>query len=140
MEIKGQYLAYAEYRGLGGTLNLVPFNLLEFEARKQVDKYTFGRLINLEEQVQEVKLCIYNLVGLIDKYVKENTITTEEGKNIASENIDGYSVTYNTPKLTDIKSVIESKETEVMDIIETYLSTCKLEDGTPYLYRGADVN
>lgn len=135
MDIKGQYLAYAEYRGLGGTLNLVPFNLLEFEARKQIDKYTSGRLINLEEQVQEVKLCIFNLIGMINKYMEQNN-TSEDGKNIASESIDGYSVSYNTTKLTEIKDIIQSKQSEIYDIIQTDLSTCKLEDGTPYLYRG----
>ena len=140
MDIKGQYLAYAEYRGLGGTLNLVPFNLLEFEARKQIDKYTFGRLINLEEQVQEVKVCIYNLIGLINKYANETKNASEDGKKIASESIDGYSVSYSTTKLTEIKAVVQSKQTEIADIIQTDLSTCKLEDGTPYLYRGADVN
>ena len=55
MEINGQYLTYEEYKALEGTLDQTPFNLLEFEARQNVDKYTFGRLKELEEQNQEVK-------------------------------------------------------------------------------------
>ena len=43
MEISGQYLTYVEYKALGGTLTETPFKILEFEARQNVDKYTFGR-------------------------------------------------------------------------------------------------
>ena len=45
MEFKGQYLTYQEYKALGGTLDEMPFNLLEFNARKKIDERTFGRLI-----------------------------------------------------------------------------------------------
>ena len=56
MEIEGQYLTYEEYKSLGGTLDLMPFNLLEFEARKEIDKRTFGRLVNLEKQIKDTNL------------------------------------------------------------------------------------
>ena len=65
MEFNGQYLTYEEYRYLGGTLPLMSFNLLELEARKEIDKYTFGRLTELETQKQEVKTCVYNLISLL---------------------------------------------------------------------------
>ena len=48
MEFSGQYLTYEEYRALGGTLDLTSFNLLEFEARRQIDIKTFNRLKNVE--------------------------------------------------------------------------------------------
>ena len=42
MEFEGQYLTYEDYKALGGTLNdQMPFNLLEFESRKQIDKRRF---------------------------------------------------------------------------------------------------
>ena len=37
MEFSGQYLTYLEYKALGGTLDQTPFNILEFEARRQID-------------------------------------------------------------------------------------------------------
>ena len=68
MEISGQYLTYVEYKALGGTLAETPFKILEFEARQNVDKYTFGRLKELETQNQEVKLCIYKLLRVSCEY------------------------------------------------------------------------
>ena len=48
MEFKGQYLSYNEYKALGGeTLDQMPFNLLEFEARRKIDSRTQNRLKNI---------------------------------------------------------------------------------------------
>ena len=122
MEFKGQYLTYDEYKALGGLLDQTPFNLLEFEARKEIDKYTFNRLVNLETQKQEVKVCIYNLI---------NQISSNQANlnGIASESTDGYSISY-----TSQNNAETSQKTR--KTIETYLINCKLSDGTPYLYRG----
>ena len=122
MEFKGQYLTYEEYKSLGGLLDLTPFNLLEFEARKEIDKYTFNRLVNLETQNQDVKLCIYALIEQINSN-KANL------KGVSSESTDGYSISY-----TSQNNAKKKKKTQ--NIINTYLSDCFLEDGTPYLYRG----
>ena len=122
MEFEGQYLTYNEYKALGGLLDQTPFNLLEFEARKEVDKYTFNRLVNLETQNQEVKLCIYALIEQINSN-KANL------KGVASESTDGYSISYTNQNNAEISQ-------KTRNIIETYLINCKLSDGTPYLYRG----
>jgi len=122
MEIKGQYLAYQEYKSLGGTLDLTPFNMLEFRARKEIDDYTYGRLKKLNTQVEDVKLCIMDLIDKIKKYNDNNN-----GKS--SESVGSYSVTYNKP-------INKEEKEERRSIINSYLSECKLEDGTPYLYRG----
>ena len=110
MEIKGQYLAYQEYKGLGGTLGLTPFNMLEFKARKEIDDCTFGRLKNLKSQVQDVKLCIMELIDKIKKYNE-----VDNGKS--SESVGSYSVSYNS----DIKKIIEDKRAEIQDLILTDL-------------------
>ena len=128
MEFSGQYLTYIEYTALGGTLTETPFNLLEFEARQNVDKYTFGRLKELEAQNQEVKLCIFKLIGMIDSYSKQES----QNKGVASENTDGYSVSYVVPNTT----ITEAKNSEIKGIVREYLVDCKLEDGTPYMYCG----
>ena len=122
MEFEGQYLTYNEYKALGGLLDQTPFNLLEFEARKEVDKYTFNRLVNLETQNQEVKLCIYALIEQINSN-KANL------NGVASESTDGYSISYTSQNNSEISQ-------KTRNTIETYLINCKLSDGTPYLYRG----
>lgn len=129
MEFSGQYLTYKDYQDLGGTLSEMPFNLLEYEARQNIDKYTFGRLKDLEEQIEETKLCTYKLIELISSYDKYET----QNKGVASESIDGYSVSYSTPNT----SFTMAKNSEIEDTIKTYLVDCKLEDGTPYMYCGA---
>lgn len=130
MDFSGQYLTYVEYKALGGTLDQTPFNLLEFEARQNVDKYTFGRLKELTTQSQEVKLCIFKLIGMIDSYSKQEV----QNKGIASENTDGYSVSYLIPS----KTITEAKNDEIQGIVREYLVDCKLDDGTPYLYVGVN--
>ena len=132
MEFDNQYLTYSEYKKLGGTLERTPFNILEFKARQNIDKYTFGRLKNLSEQVDEVKLCDYELMDTIQTFEDNN----KKSKGLSSESTDGYSVTYTdlTNQLTDFQT------NQIKNIIKTYLEQCKLEDGTPYLYIGVGGN
>lgn len=123
MEFSGQYLTYTEYQALGGTLPEMPFNILEFEARNCIDRYTLGRLKDLDSQKQEVKLCTYKLIGSLD--------SANENSGKSSESIDGYSVSYfNANEIAN----------QGKGIVAEYLSDCKLDDGTPYMYVGADVN
>ena len=127
MSFEGQYLEYNEYKNLGGTLDQAPFNLLEYNARKKIDERTFGRLIDVETIPQEVKLCIYELINVLESY----SDYASENKGISSENTDGYSISYQTPQ----KSIIEAKNSELDDIINTYLSNTII-DNIPVLYRG----
>ncbi len=136
MEFNGQYLTYAEYRNLGGTLDITPFNLLEFEARRKIDIKTQNRLkeVNSDNIPQEVKLCIYNLIHAIDSYTNSINSANENG-NIASENTDGYAVTY--VKSASIKDIINSKSVEINDIINNYL-TGVIFNGEHLVYLGVD--
>lgn len=130
MDFSDNYLNYKEYKKLGGTLDQTPFNILEFQAQKEIDKLTFGRLKDLDEQINEVKMCVFELINTLEGYSLD--INTSKNKGIASENIDGYSVTYKSTTSEDIKA----KNNEIKDIIESYLSDCVLDNGIPYLYRG----
>lgn len=112
MEFEGQYLTYAEYKSLGGSLEPTPFNLLEFEARKKIDKRTQNRLHGVSDIPQDVKLCMFNLINKVEEYAK--TINEIQG-NKASESIDGYSVSYITS--SSIKEIIVSKDKELDGII-----------------------
>ena len=103
MSFEGQYLTYAEYVSLGGTLQETPFNIAEFLTRREIDLRTLNRLIGVDEIPNEVKLCEYNLIDFINKYQIENN-----NRNIQSENVGDYSVTYNS----DFKEIINSKNKE----------------------------
>lgn len=112
-----EYLTFDEYEEMGGILTQSAFNLLEYEARKNIDNLTFGRLKELESQNDDVKNCMYKLINVV----------SENNGLLKSESVDGYSVSYADTK--------EQKQ-GLNDIVEAYLSECYLDDGTPYLYRG----
>lgn len=112
MSFENQYLTYAEYQALGGTLQETPFNVLEFEARKQINIRTQNRLVNEETQTDEVKLCVFHLIEKINSY--SNASSNASG-NIASESTDGYSISY--VNATQISEIVKSKNVELDDII-----------------------
>ena len=119
MTFEGQYLTYAEYQALGGSaIGDMPFNLLEFEARRQIDNKTQNRLVNETNIPQEVKLCMYKLINTITTY------TNDHNKNISSEHVGEYSVSYNN----DIKEIIQNKNDELNDIIITDLYGLVIND------------
>lgn len=125
MEFKGQYLTYQEYLTLGGTLEETPFNLLEYDARKEIDERTKRRFIEIGNEYEEIKMCVYNLIPIIKSY--ENT----QNKAISSENTEGYSVSYGTPQ----KSYSEAKNSEINDVIYKYLYGV-IVNGEHALYMG----
>lgn len=130
MEFSGQYLTYNEYRLLGGTLDQTPFNLLEYEARRKIDERTQGRLKNVANVPQEVKMCVFALINSINSY---GSSIEGNSKNIASESTDGYSVSYVTGGT--IQEIIKSKSVELDDIIKTYLIGV-IVDGQHIMYLG----
>ena len=112
MDFKGQYLTYQEYKGLGGTLDLTPFNVLEFEARRRIDELTYNRLVGGKNIPDEVKMCEFAIINKVLKAYDE-----EIGRGKTSESVGSYSVSYNS----DIKKLIEDKRTEIQDLISTDL-------------------
>lgn len=125
------YLDYQEYQELGGTLNEVPFTLLEQRSQNDIDRYTKARLKNLDTQIDEVKLCIYELISIYSKY---DSIAEKQSGAITSESTSGYSVSYSSPNTDTAKTQKE----EIKACIRRYLIDCKLADGTPYMYCGVD--
>ena len=131
MEFNGQYLTYQEYLALGGTLDEMPFNLLEYNARMKINEGTFGRLVDKGQEYQEVKLCVYNMITTLNSYSSYDT----QNKAISSESTDGYSISYGTPQ----KSITEAKNSELEDIMNSYLANVVI-DNIPVLYRGQIVS
>jgi hypothetical protein len=117
MEFSGQYLTYEEYKVLGGTLDLMPFNVSEYEIRRMIDIRTQNRLKNVTIP-EEVKMCENRMINSIEPYINSIKSISENG-NVASVGTDGYSESYITP--TQIKDIILSKKTEMEDIMRNYL-------------------
>ena len=132
MEFSGQYLTYDEYKGLGGTLSEMPFNLLEFEARKRIDNRTQNRIKYMSSKPEDVKLCVNAMINTLEQYVIDSSKGTN--KNIASESIDGYSVSFITG--SQIQEAIKSKRSELEDIMKTYLGNIRTSENIPVLYLG----
>ena len=135
MTFEGQYLTYAEYQNLGGSaIGEMPFNLLEFEARRKIDLKTFDRLkdIDSEDIPQEVKLCEYKLINSLQEFASA-TNSVSAGGNIASEKTDGYSVSYITAD--KISEIVKSQSAKLDDIIRTYLLNVIL-NGEHIMYVG----
>ena len=117
MEFSGQYLTYQEYKALGGTLDLTPFNILEYEARRKIDEKTFGRLKGVENTPQEVKMCVYALINTLQSYSIDST--SSRNKNVASESTDGYSVSYASGG--QVQEIVKAKSVELSEVITSYL-------------------
>ena len=132
MEFSGQYLTYDEYKALGGTLSEMPFNLLEFEARKKIDNRTQNRIKYMNSKPDEVKLCVNAMINTLVQYVVDSSKGIN--KNVASESIDGYSVSFITG--SQVQEAIKSKKSELEDIMQTYLGDIRTSDNVPVLYLG----
>jgi len=130
MEFEGQYLTYEDYKALGGTLDLMPFNLLEFETRRRIDLRTQNRLKEIENKdiPQEVKLCIFKIMDTVLKAYDE-----EINRGKSSESVGSYSVSYNN----DMKEIIKSKNAELDDLILSDLYGVIVND-EHILYLGVD--
>lgn len=131
MEFNGQYLTYDEYKALGGSLDQTPFNLLEYEARRIIDNRTLQRLQGINQIPQEVKMCMFSLINTINNYANQG----QTSKNISSESVGSYSVSYATG--TQIQETINSKNAELTDIVLNYL-TGVIVNGEHLVYLGVN--
>ena len=132
MEFSEQYLTYEEFMTLGGTISKMPFNILEFETRNRINNRTQNRINNMKHKPQEVKLCVNAMINTLVQYVVDNSKGIN--KNIASESIDGYSVSFITG--SQVQEAIKSKKSELEDIMQTYLGDIRTSDNIPVLYLG----
>lgn len=112
MEFENQYLSFVEYTRLGGKLSVMPFNILEFEARRIIDRRTQNRLVGVKDLPQEVKMCMFALINTISNYNAKN-----ENVGISSETTDGYSISYSNVT----RETINTKISELQEIVSNYL-------------------
>lgn len=137
------YLTYAQYQAYGGTLDETTFNDFEFEARTQVDWYTFNRLQKDTEFPEAVTRCMYKLIQLIQRGAEAGQISSDIDENspiqaaISSQSNDGVSVSYN---LLSAKDVVASLQDDIKVTVEHYLSGVMNSLGQKVLYRGLYPN
>jgi len=116
MDFTNQYLNYEEYEDLGGTLEEVPFNELEYECRRIIDSRTQNRLKDADEIPEEVKMLENKMIqDLQGYYVSLNKAQS----GVASENTDGYSVSYISS--SEISQIVSSNIDVLQDLVSTYL-------------------
>lgn len=116
MDFTNQYLSYQEYMVLGGTLEEVPFNELEYECRRIIDRRTQNRLKNADEIPEEVKMLENKMIQTLQGYYVS---LNKAQSGVTSENTDGYSVTYISS--SQIGDLIEHEYGHLHELISTYL-------------------
>ncbi len=118
---------YAEYgfyaAAYGGTIitDEVTFRRIEQKAGAYLEQFTFGRIVQADEKV---RLAVCEMADVL--YQAEERTREHNGLEIASENNDGYSVTYAGAKTSRYGSAELRKE--LYDTAYTYLAHTGLMD------------
>lgn len=124
------YLTYSEYSEYGGTASKTDFTMLEFRARKRIDRLTASRVQNMKAVPKDVKLCMVSLIEIDHKAGVEAQVRNPV---VTSFNTDGYSETYG-------KALSAADADKSMSAtIKSMLWGVKDDRGVPLLYRGVEV-
>ena len=131
------YLTFEEYQNMGGTLDELTFNDMEFEAECIVNWYTFNRLKKDAQYPDELKKCMKALIELIRTKSAVLGSTGEEtdpsNVQIASQSNDGVSISYNILSAADL---MNDSDKEISTKIRFYLQDVTNSLGHKLLYRG----
>lgn len=125
-----QYLTYAEYRSYGGTASNTDFTMLEFRARKRIDRLTASRVQNMVTVPEAVKLCMMSLIGIDSKAGAEAQV---DNPVVTSFNTDGYSESYG--KALSVEDADKTMSASIRSMLWGETD----DNGTPLLYRGLDA-
>lgn len=122
-----KYITDDEYRKLLGT-DSVPndFNKLVIDASTYINHHTQNRIDvnNIHDNVKYVTALIIEKINKAESKI-------EEIGNLKSQNIEGWSETYDTPD--EIKKKLEADK---LDLLHQYLWNVIGSDGQPLLYCG----
>ena len=120
------YLAYTEYLNYGGAeIDLIAFDNLEYDARKEIDNLTFGRVKNLSTIPESVKRCETKIIEII----RNNEQYRKGAGAVTSFNNDGYS---ETRQAVDAQSIGQL----IYGTCEMYLADELGADGQYLMYGG----
>lgn len=124
------YLTYDEYKQYGGTASESEFKLLEFRARKRIDRVTFSRVESMKEVPEAVKLCMMSIMKIDGKAGAEAQVDTPV---VTSFNTDGYSESYGKAMSA------ADADTQMSASIRSMLWGERDDRGVPLLYRGVEA-
>lgn len=130
------YLTYEEYRCMGGTLDDITFERLEFQAEAKINRATFNRLKGDTEIPYEVKRLTHYLVDLMRKKelafsLGKDSVFTDAP--ITSQSNDGVSTSYNGLAPSDLIKLCES---DIITAARSHLDGVTNQAGQKLLYRG----
>ena len=121
------YLTYEEYSNMGGVLDITAFNRSISKVCGFVDSQTFNRIKRMSAVPRMVKACVRDLV----EYVANNFLNT---KSVTSRSQSAGGVSES--ESYSVKS-IDVLNSEMLDIVYSYLSSESDDYGVPLMYRGA---
>ena len=90
MEDSEQYLTYEEFKAMGNTIDQVPFNLAEAEARYIIDRETFCRFQKSGERPDELKKCMNKLINTIKFDASYLDATEDEIRKVEDRILKSY--------------------------------------------------
>ena len=125
-----KYLTFEEYQSYGGTASESVFLMLEFRARKRIDRQTFDRVQNMATVPEAVKLCMMSLMTIDSKVGVEAQV---ENPVVTSFNTDGYSESYGKALSA------EDADSSMSASIRSMLWGERDDNGVPLLYRGLEA-
>ena len=120
------YLSYTEYKELGGTMNEATFNKNEFEIENKIDYLTNGRIKNLSQVPQTVKMLCFRL----------GTSFWEKVEIDAPNNLTSYSNGIESFGYANTTTSSQSPSTSVIDKQINNLVAEYLWEYPELLYRG----
>ena len=123
------YLTHDEYLDMGGNIDEEDvFKRFELKARAQIDRVTFGRLVNESPVRESVKNCMYDLVSTAA--ADEQLGASSYGRDVASMSNDGVSISFSTGK---------GAASRYNSIVRMWLANEVTACGLPLLYAGVSM-
>lgn len=103
------YLTYEEYKFFGGNITEEDFKIKSIKSKQIIDNYTLQALKGLKNIPNEVKVCLFEIVSILDKRSRDIGVT--------SEKVGNWSISY--------KDV--DYEKEINDILSLYLDNLEID-------------
>ena len=125
-----QYLTYEEYLSYGGDMSETDFALAEFKARSRIDYMTLGRVQDMAEVPEAVKMAMLVIMKVDAKYSADAQI---DSALVASFNTDGYSESYG-----GISEQSENAQKQLNKDVTKMLFGVLDDFGVPLIYMGLD--
>lgn len=124
------YLTYDVYTSMGGTLDSAAFTRLCSKATALIDRLTHNRIQGEETVRTNVQYCCFEL---INAFSADETLSGGSGREIASVNNDGVSVSYAGTSSSGGSSLRNAR------IVRDWLDNEVTSTGLRILYTGVDL-